>query len=216
MTDPAALSSPAALRNRDAIRDALAGLLPPHGLVLEIGSGTGEHVTHFAAAFPSLIWQPSDPDPDAIASINAHAEPLGLANLRMPLRIDARETGWPPAQADVIYCANVIHIAPWAVAEGLLMGAARGLSVGGMLLLYGPFMRGGAHTAPSNAQFDAALRAQDPEWGVRDLDAVAATAAEHGLSLSGTIEMPANNLIVVLRPGLQRARIRGPRQVPLG
>ena len=137
MTDPSAApslarSSPAALRNRAPILDALRRVLPPHGTVLEIGSGTGEHITFFAAAFPGLTWQPSDPDGSAIDSINAHAARRNLPNLRMPVRLDAAGDDWPHAQFDAILASNVVHIAPWAVTEGLMAGAARGLSVGGL------------------------------------------------------------------------------------
>lgn len=190
--------APAAARNREPILAALRGRLPAAGLLLEVASGSGEHAVHLAAAFPALAIQPSDPDPDARASIAAWAAEGGLANLRPPLALDAAAT-WPLAHADAVLCINMIHIARWAAAEGLLRGAARILPPGAPLVLYGPFRRGGAHTAPSNEAFDASLRAQDPRWGVRDLEEVAALAATQGFGAPEVVPMPANNLTVVFR-----------------
>lgn len=207
MTD-ARRFAPAAARNREPILAALRGRLPAAGLLLEVASGTGEHAVHLAAAFPTLTIQPSDPDSDARASIAAWAAEAGLANLRPPLALDAA-AAWPVAHADAVLCINMIHIAPWAAAEGLLHGAARILPPGAPLVLYGPFRQGGAHTAPSNAAFDDSLRAQDPRWGVRDLEAVAALAAGQGFGAPDVVPMPANNLTVVFRrldagaPGLR-------------
>ena len=193
MTDPRRFA-PAVARNRDAIRDALRPLLPGQGLVLEVASGSGEHALHFAAAFPGLTFQPSDPDPDNRASIDAWA--AGVPNIRPAVALDAAAPGWPVAQADVVLCINMIHIAPWAACEGLVRGAA---ALDAMLVLYGPFRRDGRHTAPSNAEFDASLRARDPAWGVRDLEAVAALAAVQGYAPPEVIPMPANNLTVAFR-----------------
>jgi SAM-dependent methyltransferase len=189
----------AAERNRGPILDALRGVLPPSGLVLEIASGTGQHVVHFAAALPGLEFQPTDLDEENLDSVRAWVEEAGLPNVRPPLRLDVREPDWSVARADAIFCANMIHIAPWAAAEGLLAGAARVLPPGGPLCLYGPFRFGGRFLAPSNEEFDAWLKARDPSWGVRDLDVVTATAAGHGLVREAVFEMPANNHTVVFR-----------------
>ncbi|HWT07787.1 MAG TPA: DUF938 domain-containing protein [Roseomonas sp.] len=191
--------APAAARNRDAILDAIRGHLPAAGLVLEVASGSGEHAIHFAAALPGLTFQPSDPDAAARASIDAWVAASGLPNIRPALAIDAAAPGWPVAVADAVVCINMIHIAPWAAAEGLVRGAAAILPPGAPLILYGPYRRGGAHTAPSNAAFDADLRGRNPAWGVRDLEAVAALAAAQGFGPPAVIEMPANNLTVVFR-----------------
>ncbi|MBR0648287.1 DUF938 domain-containing protein [Roseomonas terrae] len=191
--------APAAARNRDPILEVLRRHLPPTGLVLEVASGSGEHVVHFAAALPDLTFQPSDPDADARASIDAWVAESGLANIRSALPADASATAWPLDAADAVVCINMIHIAPWAAAEGLVRGAAAILPSAAPLILYGPYRRGGAHTAPSNAAFDADLRARNPTWGVRDLEAVAALAASSGFGPPEVTAMPANNLIVVFR-----------------
>ena len=196
MTDPRRFA-PAAARNRDAILVALRDILPGRGLVLEIASGSGEHAVHFAAAFPALTFQPSDPDADARASIDAWA--AAMANVQPALALDASASSWPVEAADAVVCINMIHIAPWSACEGLMRGAAAILPVGAPLVLYGPFKRGGGHTAPSNADFDADLRARNPDWGVRDLEAVAALAAQSGFGPPQVTEMPANNLVVVFR-----------------
>ncbi len=196
MTD-ARREAPAVARNRDAILEVLRGILPARGLLLEVASGSGEHAPHFAPGFPELAFQPSDPDPDARASIDAWC--AGVAHIRPALALDAAAQDWPLAQADAVLCINMIHIAPWAACEGLLRGAARILPPGAPLVLYGPFKRGGAHTAPSNAEFDESLRARDPAWGVRDLEAVAAEAAGAGFGPPAITAMPANNLTVAFR-----------------
>lgn len=193
--------APATERNRAPILEVLRRALPDTGTVLEVASGTGQHAVAFAAALPGLVWQPSDPDPELRASIAAWVGGGGLANLRAPLALDATAPDWPVERADAVVCINMIHIAPWPAALGLLDGAARLLPAGGPLVLYGPFRRGGAHTAPSNAAFDDDLRRRNPDWGVRDLETVAGAAAARGLSLAEVAEMPANNLTVVLRRG---------------
>ena len=190
--------SPAAPRNREPILGVLRALLPRTGLVLELASGSGEHIVFFAGHFPRLSWQPSDPDPKARASIAAHGKDAGLPNLRPPLDIDVTAVRWPIAAADAIICINMLHIAPWAAAEGLMAGAGRLLAPGHGLYIYGPFMRDGAHTAPSNAAFDRSLRDTDPRWGVRDLGAIARLGEGHGLRLKQVVEMPTNNLSVWL------------------
>lgn len=187
--------APAVARNRDAILAVLRDLLPARGLLLEVASGSGEHALHFAPAFPGLVFQPSDPDPDARASIDAWC--AGVANIRAAVALDAAAPDWPVDRADAVLCINMIHIAPWAACEGLLRGAARILPPGAPLILYGPFKRGGVHTAPSNEAFDADLRARDPAWGVRDLEEVAVAA--RGFASPAATEMPANNLTVTFR-----------------
>lgn len=189
--------APATERNRAPILEALHRFLPPRGLVLEVASGTGQHAAAFAEALPGVTWQPSDPDPDLRDSIRAWAAATRLPNLREPLDVDAAAADWPIGNADAVVCINMIHIAPWEAALGLFAGAARLLPAGGPLLLYGPFQRGGRHSAPSNAAFDADLKARNPAWGVRDLDAVERAAAS--FALADVAEMPANNLTVVLR-----------------
>ena len=189
--------APATARNRDPILATLRPLLPAQGLVLEIASGTGEHAAHLAAALPQLTFQPSDPDEASRASIDAWC--AALPNARPALALDAASPDWPIAGADAVLCINMIHIAPWPATPGLMQGAAARLLPGAPLLLYGPFRRDGRHTAPSNAEFDASLRARNPEWGVRDLETVAATAAGHGFSAPEIHEMPANNLILAFR-----------------
>src|SRR5215207_3955528 len=189
-----ALTSPSVARNREPI-------LAVRGIVLEIASGTGEHAIHFAAALPELIWQPTDRDPEARRSIAARRAAAVLPNLLPPLELDAAAPSWPVERADAIVAINMIHIAPWSAAEGLMAGAARLLAPGGILYLYGPYQENGRHTAPSNAAFDASLRARDPEWGVRDVGAVAELAARHGLTLAERVAMPANNLSLVFRAG---------------
>jgi len=194
-----ALTAPAVARNRDPILVVLRDVLPAAGMVLEIASGSGEHAVHFAAALPHLAWQPTDPDEQARGSIAAHAGQAKLANLLPPLALDAAAPVWPVTLADAIVSINMIHIAPWRATQGLMAGAARVLPAGAPLYLYGPYRQHGQHTAPSNVAFDESLRARNPAWGVRDLDAVVALAAEHGLTLQRTVAMPANNLSVVFR-----------------
>jgi hypothetical protein len=189
--------APATARNREPILAVLRRILPARGLVLEISSGSGEHATFFAPRLPELTWQPTDPDPAARASIAAWTAETQAATVRPPLELDARAPAWPLATADAVVCINMIHIAPWAATIGLFAGAKRILSPGAPLFLYGPFKRAGQHTAPSNAAFDASLRARDPQWGVRDLEAVQAVAETAGFGLREVFLMPANNLSVV-------------------
>ncbi|MDF0489440.1 DUF938 domain-containing protein [Sphingomonas sp. H39-1-10] len=196
MTD-ARLSSPAALRNRDPILAVLRSVLPTTGTVLEIASGSGEHIVHFARALPILTWQPSDPSEAARGSIAAWLAAEAPANVLPPLDVDASAHDWPVTAADAVLAINMVHISPWAATLGLLAGAARLLPPGGPLFLYGPYRRGGEPTAPSNIAFDADLKARDPAWGIRDLDSVAAAADTLGLSLDHVVDMPANNLSVV-------------------
>jgi len=201
-------SSPSVERNKGPILEVLRRVLPPRGLVLEIASGTGQHVAHFARALPQLRWQPSEVDPELRRSIAAWIE--GLANVAAPIPLDVQRLPWPVAAADALLCINLIHIAPWGAAEALVEGARRVLAPGGVLFLYGPYRRDGAHTAPSNEHFDASLRAQDPRWGVRDMEAVVALAAGAGFAHAETVAMPANNFSLVFRCGARYpARGRG-------
>ncbi len=195
----AAKSAPAAGRNREPILGVLRDLLPRPALVLEIASGTGEHAVWFGQALPDLTWQPTDRDEEALSSIAAWRDLAGLPNVLPPLRLDASADTWPIAEADAIVSINMVHIAPWGATQGLIAGAGRVLTQGGMLFLYGPFREGGVHTGPGNAAFDADLRARDPSWGIRDLDEITALAGQHGLVRSDRIPMPANNLSVVFR-----------------
>lgn len=191
--------APATARNREPILKVLAPLLPPAGLVLEIASGSGEHIVHFARALPDLQWQPSDPDEGARRSIAAWTRQQGLANVRPPLALDAASQDWPIDHADAILCINMIHISPWEATEGLMRGAGKLLAAGGLLYLYGPYRRGDRPLEPSNAAFDADLGRRDPRWGLREVDAVAACAADQRLILERLVEMPANNLSLILR-----------------
>jgi SAM-dependent methyltransferase len=191
--------SPAAERNKQPILAVLERVLPARGTVLEIASGTGQHVVHFARALPRLEWQPTDPDGELRAVIAARVAAAQLPNVRPPLELDVLDGSWPSAAADAVLCSNMIHIAPAAATPALLRGAARVLGAGAPLALYGPYKRDGRHTSASNAAFDDSLRARDPDWGVRDLDEVAAAALGHGFELGEVVEMPANNLMVVLR-----------------
>ena len=200
----ARLYAPATQRNREPILAVLRRVLPPTGAVLEIASGTGEHAVWLAAQLPGLVFQPSDPQPAQRASIAAWIAASGPINLRTPLALDAATADWeahaeiPPGLAAIL-CINMIHIAPWNAALGLVRGAGVALGAGGLLYLYGPYRRGGRHTAASNEAFDRSLRAQNPEWGVRDLETLAAVADAAGFALEEIVEMPANNLSLILR-----------------
>lgn len=198
--DPAAKRhAPATVHNRDAIAGVLRGLLPETGRVLEIASGSGEHVVHFAALFPALEWLPSDPDPASRASIAAWTSEAGLSNIAPPLDLDAAAKDWPIGSADAILCINMIHISPWSATEGLLAGAGRALDPGAPLYLYGPFRMADRPTAPSNEAFDLSLRSRNPAWGLRDIADVEKSAERQGLVLEDIADMPANNVSVVMR-----------------
>ena len=194
--------SPSTARNREPILTVLQRVVPPDARVLEIASGSGEHAVHVARAMPGLTWQASDPDPDARASIATWIEAEGLTNVLPPRTIDVREIVWgveDDAPYDAVVAINMIHISPWEATLGLLAGASRLLRSGGALYTYGPYMRDGRHTAPSNAAFDASLKARDSSWGVRDVGDVESAAAIQGLALREIVEMPANNLSLVFR-----------------
>ncbi len=200
MNDSARQYAPSAARNRDAIWEVLRPHLPAHGLVLEVASGSGEHTVHFAwGSGAKLVYQPSDPDQLARASIDAWAAASGLANIRSAIALDAAADIWPIEGADVVVCINMIHISPWSSTVGLVRGAARVLPTGGLLFLYGPYRQKGRHTAPSNEAFDQDLRRRNPAWVVRDLEGVADIAGEAGFGSPAIAQMPANNLAVLFR-----------------
>ena len=192
-------SIPAAERNKDPILGVLARVLPSRGLVLEVASGTGQHVIHFARALPGLTWQPSDPDPELRESIARRVGEEKLANIHSPIELDVTRLPWPLQAADAVVATNMIHVAPWPATLALFEGAKALLSTEHVLFLYGPYRRYGRHTSESNAQFDSDLRAQNPEWGLRDLEAVADVAARAGFGLAETVEMPANNFSLVFK-----------------
>ncbi len=193
--------APATERNRDVIVDALRPLLPTTGIALEIASGSGEHILHFAQAFPNVTWQPSDPDPEARASIAAWCAQVKLPNVLAPVALDASAITWPAAgaRANVVLCINMVHISPWSATLGLLRGAAVALPANGPLYLYGPYRRQGVVTAASNENFDASLKQRDARWGLRHLEDVTAAAADVGLVLTDVADVPANNLSIVFR-----------------
>ena len=193
--------APATERNREPIAAVLREVLPARGTVLEVASGSGEHAIFFAAVFPGLLWQPTDPDRDALGSIEAWRAEASLDNLLAPLRLDAAAESWPVTRADALVCINMVHISPWSATVGLMRGAGRLLPAGAPLILYGPYHRAGVPTAPSNEAFDASLKARNPSWGLRELEAVAAEAAANGLSLERVAELPANNIAAVFRRG---------------
>jgi len=197
MLKSARMDFPSTERNAEPILEVLKTLLPSAGLVLEVASGSGQHAARFAMELPGLIWQPTDIDPDHRRSIVAWSE--GLSNVLKPLDLDATASDWPVARANGIVCINMIHIAPWSAALGLLTGAGRTLGSGEALYLYGPYMIDGTHTSDSNARFNADLKARDPSWGIRNLANVVSAALDAGLKLDRTVEMPANNLSVVFR-----------------
>jgi SAM-dependent methyltransferase len=195
----ARLYFPHVARNREPILEVLRRVLPPQGLVLEVASGSGEHAAYFAENLPTLLWQPTESESRALASIAGHRAAADAANLLPPLVLDVTSERWPVERADALVCCNMIHITPWAVTEGLMAGAGRTLARGGLLYLYGPYRIDGRHTAPSNQDFDTRLRAQNPQWGIRDLGDVAELAKRCGLELAETVPMPANNFSVIFR-----------------
>lgn len=198
MAGDARAHSPAAERNRAPILAELQRVLPARGLMLEIASGTGQHAAHFAAGLPGWTWQPTDAETRSLASIAAWCD--GLANVQPAAVLDVMAASWPaaPAQVDAIYCANMLHIAPWPCCAALMQGAARHLAPSGLLVLYGPYLVDGEPTAPGNLAFDADLRRRDPAWGVRRLGDVLRQAEAAGLRLRERVAMPANNLLLVL------------------
>ncbi len=196
--------SPAAERNQGPILAHLLALLPPIGAALEIASGTGQHAAHFAAALPGWTWQPTDQHATHFGSITGWVAQTGARNVLAPQRLDVLQSPWPSegpafgtAAFDLVYCANMLHIAPWACCTGLMQGAAQHLSPDGHLVTYGPYLDDGVPTAPGNLSFDASLRAQDASWGIRRIEDVAAVAAQAGLQLAARHAMPSNNLLLV-------------------
>ncbi|HWE47943.1 MAG TPA: DUF938 domain-containing protein [Caulobacteraceae bacterium] len=195
-----ARTSPSSARNRDPILAVLRMCLPLSGLVLEIASGAGEHAVHIAAALPRVIWQPSDPDPEALASIAAWRETAALPNLLEPLQLDATAPqAWPVEHADAMVNINMIHISPWSATEGLMAGAGQILPADGVLYLYGPYLEAGVETAQSNLDFDESLKRRNPAWGLRRLEEVQLLASRHGLAFEERVAMPANNLSLIFR-----------------
>ena len=192
-------STPSAERNKDPILDVLARVLPRHGLMLEIASGTGQHVVHFAKTLSDLTWQPSDPDAELRESIALRVQEEQLANINSAIGLDVTKFPWPLQTADAVVAINLIHVAPWSATLALFEGANALLSTEHVLFLYGPYRRFGHHTSESNAQFDLDLRAYNPEWGLRDLEAVSDVAAGAGFVLAETVEMPANNFSLVFK-----------------
>ncbi len=191
--------APSAERNREPLLTVLRELLPSRGTVLEVASGTGQHAVFFSRAFPGLAWQPTDMDTAALESIEAWRQEEGPPNLRAPVVLDVSAAKWPVESADAMVCINMIHISPWEACEGLMRGAARVLSPGGPLILYGAYIIEGRPTASSNLAFDASLRERNPAWGVRELGAVTAEARANGLELDRVVDMPSNNFTVVFR-----------------
>lgn len=196
-TPEGALISPVVARNKDAILTIVRDVLPSTGTVLEVASGTGEHIVYFAANLHNIRWQPTDAEPRALASIKAHVRAAGLANVLEPLKLDVHDQRWPVEHSDVIIAINMLHIAPWSATEALIERAADILAEGGLLYMYGSFSVGGVHVSESNAAFDAKLRSHNTEWGVRDVDHISKLAQARGLHLKSEIPMPANNLSLV-------------------
>ena len=201
MTSDLRRFAPATARNREAIRQVLENEWPAQGNVLEIASGSGEHILYFARHASHLNFQPSDPDPEARASIAAWCLHDALPNVAPPLPLDVLEHGWENAlpQSEALLCINMVHIAPWSATTGLLRGAKAVLVPNGLLYLYGPYRRGGQHTAESNSAFDRSLRERNPGWGVRDLETVERQATDQGFTLQRVVEMPAHNLSLIFR-----------------
>jgi hypothetical protein len=189
--------APAAERNREPIAQHLVELLADARSVLEIAGGSGQHAAYFAQRLPHVCWQPSDGDPDNLASIDAWAREAGVTNILPAVPLNTTEQPWSVEPADAIFCANMIHISPFASCLGLFDGARQLLPAEGLVILYGPYRIGGEHTAPSNASFDATLRERDPSWGVRDLEVVCEEASARGFAFRERFEMPANNQLVV-------------------
>lgn len=196
-TPDGGLHSASTDRNREPILEILRRVLPPEGVVLEIASGTGEHVAFFARALPGLRWQPSDPARVHRESVRAWSAASGSTNIAPPVALDVEDSPWPVTGVDAILNINMIHISPWSAAEALFRGAGLLLPPNGVLFLYGPYKRGGQHTAESNQRFDERLRAEDPRWGVRNLEDVVASAGQAGFVSPEVVEMPANNLSLV-------------------
>ncbi|MGB0646165.1 MAG: DUF938 domain-containing protein [Bradymonadia bacterium] len=197
--EPQRAFAPAAERNKVVITAAISSILPETGLVLELASGTGQHVVHFAEHFPELEWQPSDVSLGACASISAYMSASSATNIKPPIELDVERDRWPVARVDAILAINLVHIAPWSVTSSLFREATGHLTESGVLIMYGPYQLFGHYHAPSNRAFDARLRSENPEWGVRDVRDIVMTAAQHGFVLNALLPMPANNHILVFR-----------------
>jgi SAM-dependent methyltransferase len=193
------LTYPAPERNKGPILEVLKRVLPAQGRILEVASGTGQHIVHFARAMPQLHWQPSDPEAAHRESIQARIDMAALSNIAAPLLLDVCDRPWPVREVHAILCINMIHISPWRATLALLEEAGRLLPPSGLLYLYGPYQREGHHTAPSNEAFDADLRGRNSEWGVRNLEDVEQHARTSALALGEVVAMPANNLSLVFR-----------------
>lgn len=191
--------APATLRNRVAIAEILAKELPESGDVLEVASGSGEHAVYFAEKFPQLGWQPSDPDPEALASISAYRTEFASENVREPVMVDAAADDWSVKSADAVLCINMVHISPWSATKGLFANAAKLLDTGAPLILYGPYFEEGVEPASSNMGFDASLKSRDPAWGIRQLADMNALADKNDFELRRRYAMPANNLMLIFR-----------------
>lgn len=191
--------SPAADRNKEPILATLQTVLPAQGHALEIASGTGQHAVWFAAGLPGWNWQPTDARPEALGSIAAYTADSSLTRVCPPLLLDVMATQWLPAHQrfDLIYCANMLHVAPWPACAALMAGSARHLAPGGVLVTYGPYLEQGVDTSPGNLSFDASLRAENPAWGLRQRENVEAEAAQARMRLVQRHAMPANNLLLV-------------------
>ena len=196
--------SPAADRNKQAILEVLLKFLPERGHALEIASGTGQHVAWFASGLPGWAWQPSDAQPDGFESINAWVAEQGVGNVCSPLVVDVMAPHWLPDQPlfDLIYCANMLHISPWATCAALMRGSTQHLAPGGRLVTYGPYLEDGVPTSPGNLSFDQSLRERNPAWGIRRIEDVKAQAAKPGLKLLARHAMPANNLLLVWKQAI--------------
>jgi hypothetical protein len=197
-------SSPATARNREPIAAVLRDVLPPEGLVLEVASGAGEHAVHFARRFDTIVWQPSDPDPDALSSIEAHVADAGLSNVREPVELDAASDSWPVDAADAILCINMVHISPWSACVGLMRGAGRCWTAAARWSSTALTAETGSPPLPAMRHFDRSLKERDPAWGLRRLEDVGAEAERAGLALERVVEMPANNLVAVFRRSTSR------------
>ena len=191
--------APASERNSKPILSVLQNILPQSGLLLEIASGSGQHAAYFAPYFPGLTWQPSEPDADSRASITSWIKHIKAENINMPIDLDVTSFPWPISEADVIFSSNMIHITRWKCCLALMAGAGQILKPQGVLILYGPFLMDGKKTALSNIQFDNSLKKRNPDWGIRNLKKVYAAARDYGLACSEIFEMPANNLMVILK-----------------
>ncbi len=199
LINPMKKKFPAADRNKGPILEALKELLPLEGSLLEIASGTGQHIVHFASHFTKIDWQPSDMDPDHILSIQSHIGELGLKNVRKPVQLDILKQPWYMGQFDVIYNANLIHISSWETCQSLMKNASKHLKKNGLLLIYGPFFFENSTPEPSNIEFDQSLKKRDPKWGIRNFEEIELEAKLYELQFLKKISMPAKNHLLVFK-----------------